>query len=158
MSSGSKQKKTWREKFDMKQEPVIKLPPKNWIEKYGGEKMLIATPLLIDRFIRQIPKGKLITVGKIRSEMARQYQADFTCPLTTGIFVKIVAEVAEEDRKNGKTDIAPYWRIIKDDGTVNPKFPGGVEKQAENLRKEEFEIERKGKTKLRVKNFESFLL
>ncbi len=152
-----KPKKTWREKLEKKQEPVIKLPPKNWIEKYGGEKMLIATPRIIDRFIRQVPPGQLITIGKIRSELARKYQADFTCPLTTGIFVRIAAEAAEEDRENGGKDIAPYWRVTKDDGTLNPKFPGGVEKQAKNLSAEGFEIEKKGTTKLRVKNFEKYL-
>ena len=37
---------------------------------------------------------------------------------------------------DGKTSIAPYWRVVKDDGSLNPKFPGGVERQARRLRAE----------------------
>jgi hypothetical protein len=92
-------------------------------------------------------------VGLIRDHLARKFQADFTCPLTTGIFLRIVAETAEEDRQNGKEDIAPYWRVVKDDGTLNPKFPGGVAAQAARLESEGFAVERRGKTRWRVQNF-----
>jgi alkylated DNA nucleotide flippase Atl1 len=56
--------------------------------------------------------------------------------LTTGIFIRIAAEAAEEDARKGKTRITPYWRVVKDDGSLNPKFPGGVKRQAEKLRAE----------------------
>jgi len=35
-----------------------------------------------------------------------------------------------------KSRIAPYWRVLKDDGSLNPKFPGGVKEQAKKLRAE----------------------
>ncbi len=50
-----------------------------------------------------------------------------TCPLTTGIFLRIAAEAAGEDDGSGKTRITPYWRVVKDDDSLNPEFPGGME-------------------------------
>jgi hypothetical protein len=50
--------------------------------------------------------------------------------------MRLAAEAAEEDASTGKTKIAPYWRVVREDGSLNPKFPGGVERQAEKLRGE----------------------
>ena len=63
-----------------------------------------------------------------------------TCPLTTGIFLNIAANAAEEDKTKGKVKITPYWRVLKEGGSLNPKFPGGVKQQAKHLRQEGFEI------------------
>ena len=98
--------------------------------RFGTGIMLIPTPKLVEELLRRIPKGKLVTVGEIRRRLAADFAADVTCPLTTGIFVRIVAEAAEEDRANGRQRIAPYWRVVKDDGGLNPKFPGGEQLQA----------------------------
>lgn len=98
--------------------------------------MLIPTPKLVDALIRKVLKGKLVTVGELRRKMAADFEVDVTCPLTTGIFVRIAAETAEEDRANGRQRLTPYWRVIKDDGSLNPKFPGGPEQQARYLRRE----------------------
>jgi hypothetical protein len=56
--------------------------------------------------------------------------------MTAGLFVRIAAEAAEEDARAGKTPITPYWRMVKDDGSLNPKLPGGVASQARKLRAE----------------------
>ena len=77
-----------------------------------------------------------MSVPKVREGLAARYPVDVTCPLTTGIFVRIAAEVAEADARCGKARITPYWRVVKDDGSLNPKFPGGVERQAALLRAE----------------------
>jgi len=118
--------------------------------------MLIPTPKLVDGLIRKVPKGKLVTVGELRRKMAADFEADVTCPLTTGIFVRIAAEAAEEDRANGRQRLTPYWRVIKDDGSLNPKFPGGPEQQARHLRREGFAFIRKGKAPV-LKQFEQRL-
>jgi len=63
-----------------------------------------------------------------------------TCPMTTGIFLNIVASAAEEAKAKGEIKITPYWRVLKEDGRLNPKFPGGVMQQAKHLREEGFKI------------------
>ncbi|MCD6457290.1 MAG: hypothetical protein J7K82_00440 [Thermoproteales archaeon] len=40
-------------------------------------------------------------------------------------------------KRSGRADldsIAPYWRILKSDGSLNEKFPGGVKLQVERLK------------------------
>jgi alkylated DNA nucleotide flippase Atl1 len=142
----------WREKMEKPQEPkLVQVPPK--MSQFGKGMMLIPTPKLVDGIVRQVPRGRLVTVGEIRRRLAADFSADVTCPLTTGIFIRIVAEASEEDRANGRKRVAPYWRIIKDDASLNPKFPGGVAQQARYLRDEGCTIGRRG-TKTVLKDFE----
>ena len=61
------------------------------IEKYGGDRMYFAPPMDYDRVMKSIPYGKLTTVGEIRDCFAKQSGADFTEPITAGIFVSIAA-------------------------------------------------------------------
>lgn len=137
---------------------MVDIPPK-MAKRFGTGKMLIATPLLVDNLVRQVTNGKLVTIGQIRERLAKDFCADSTCPLTTGIFLRIAAETAEEDLRAGKKEITPYWRVVRDNGSLNDRFPGGVEGQAEHLKEEGHTIEPgKGKKPPRVKDFESFLV
>ncbi len=155
-----KKGKTWREKLENPPEGLPKVvsgPPK-WEKRFGGRRVLVATPLLVDGLIRKVEKGKLVTINQIRACLAKDFEADSTCPLTTGIFVRIAAEAAEEDLQMGRSEITPYWRVIRDDGSLNEKFPGGVAAQAAHLEKEGHTIEpAKGKKPPKVKDFEKSL-
>jgi alkylated DNA nucleotide flippase Atl1 len=127
----------WRVKLEKPSVPlpkIVRVPPK-WRKQYGGT-MAIAHPLDVDALVRRIRKGSVATVRQLRERLARKYGANHTCPLTTGIFLRIVAEVAEEDRRAGKKNLAPYWRVVRDDGSLNDKFPGGARAQARRLRAE----------------------
>jgi len=153
-----KTRKSWRAKLEKEQEPrVVDVPPK-MVKRFGTGKMLIATPLLVDALIRKVEKGKLVTVRELRERLAKDFKVDSTCPLTTGIFVRIAAETAEEDLRMGRQEITPYWRVIRDDGCLNEKFPGGLATQAARLRQEGHTIEPgKGKKPPKVKDFEQAL-
>ena len=125
------------------------------IKKYGGEKMYFAPPADNDAVMRTVPFGRVTTVGEIRSFFARKNNADFTDPITAGIFVSIAAW-ASYQRKDDQT---PYWRTLKADGELNPKYPGGVEEQKKRLEDEGHTIVTKGRTRLRyvVKDYEAAL-
>jgi hypothetical protein len=155
-----KTRKTWRQKLEEEHPEhgkVVDIPPKMQ-NRFGTGKMLIPKPLDINALINKIPKGKLVTVTQIREKLAKDAHANCACPMTTGIFLRIVAEVAEEDLKNGKGEVTPYWRVIKADGSLNEKFPGGVEAQATRLQEEGHAIEpKKGKRPPRANNFEKSL-
>ena len=152
-----KTRTTSREKLEKPQKPrVVNVPPK--MSRFGKGKMLIPTPQLIDNLIRRVPKGKLVTVSELRRKLAADFAVDVTCPLTTGIFVRIAAEAAEEDRMNGRKRISGYWRVIKADGSLNPKFPGGVAQQSRYLSHEGLAIVRNGKRPPKVKEFERRLI
>jgi hypothetical protein len=153
-------RKSWREKRD---NPVPGLPkvcavPDKWVKTMGGCRVLVPTPMMVDELVRTVPDRKLITVGQIRRRLAESFQADSTCPLTTGIFLRIISEAAEEDRQAGAASITPYWRVVKDDGSLNPKFPGGTEAHARRLQEEGHEIvPGKGKKPPRVAEVEKSL-
>jgi hypothetical protein len=145
-----KRRKTWREKLEKEQEPRVVETPRG--------RMLIPKPLDVDALIRRIPRGKLVTVNQLRERLARDFQADYACPLTTGIFLWIAAEAAEEDISRGVREVTPYWRVIRADGSLNERFPGGVELQAARLREEGHIIEPgKGRKPPRVKAFSESL-
>ncbi len=114
---------------------VVDIPPKMQ-PRLGSGTLLLPSPRDVEGAIRGIRKGTVMTVSEIRRRLAAKYSTDSACPLVTGIFVRISAEAAEEDAREGKTRITPYWRVVKDDGSLNPRFPGGVERQAERLRDE----------------------
>lgn len=128
---------------------------KKSIEKYGGNRMFFAPPLDYDCVMRRIPYGKLITVGDIRAHFARENQADFTDPITAGIFVSICAWASFQRT----IDETPYWRTLKTNGELNPKYPGGAEAQKAKLETEGHTVVTKGRTNIRyfVKDYEKTL-
>lgn len=125
------------------------------IEKYGGERMYFAPPVYYDEIMRRVPEGKLLTVGTIRDYLAKKAGADFTEPITAGVFISIAAW-ASYQRTQDKT---PFWRTLKANGELNAKYPGGVEAQRALLEAEGHTVIQKGRTNIRyfVKNYEKAL-
>ena len=125
------------------------------IQKYGGSRMYFAPPSDYDDIMKTIPYGKLTTVGRIREYFAKQSGADFTEPITAGIFVSIAAWASEQRSEN----ITPYWRTLKANGELNPKYPGGILAQKEKLEAEGHTVVQRGKTNIRyyVKDYQNAL-
>ena len=125
------------------------------IEKYGGDRMYFAPPIEYDKVMRLVPFGKLLTVGTIREYFAKQSGADFTEPITAGIFVSIAAWASYQRSENE----TPYWRTLKANGELNSKYPGGIEAQKLKLEAEGHIIISKGRTNIRyfVKDYEKAL-
>ena len=125
------------------------------IVKYGGSRMLLAPPLAYDAAMRAVPFGKVTTAGEIRAHLARQHQADFTDPMTAGIFISIAAW-ASFQRPERDT---PYWRTLKAGGELNEKYPGGIPAQRALLEAEGHTVVSRGRTRLRwfVRDYEQAL-
>lgn len=125
------------------------------IAKYGGNKMYFAPPIAYDEVMRQIPYGKVITIGKIREYFALKNNADFTEPITAGIFISIAAWASSQR----VSDKIPYWRTLKANGELNEKYPGGIGKQKQQLEQEGHTIIQKGRKKIRyfVQDYENAL-
>lgn len=125
------------------------------IEKYGGDKMYFAPPIEYDKVMKSVPYGKVITVGNIREYFAKLSGADFTEPITAGIFTSIVAWASYQRSENE----TPYWRTLKANGELNPKYPGGVEEQRKKLESEGHTVIHKGKKNIKyyVQNYENVL-
>lgn len=144
---------SWRAKLEKPQEAkIVPVPPK--MQKlHGTGTMLVPRPLDVDAVIREVPRRKLVTVNQIRARLARQYHADSSCPMVTGILIRIAAEAAEEDARAGRKRITPYWRVLREGGRCNEKHPGGIEAQAARLRAEGHVVEAG-----RVKDFQKRLV
>jgi len=142
---------------DSKDMPKIKIiTDEASIKKYGGSRMFFAPPIDYDKIMRQVPSGKVTTVGAIRDFFAKTNNSDFTCPITAGIFVSIAAW-ASEQRNDDKT---PYWRTLKANGELNEKYPGGALAQKEKLESEGHTIVQRGRTNIRyyLDNYQAVML
>lgn len=122
-------KKTWIEKRNSDKPFLIKKTDKKFADIPEGSAMLIATPRIIDAYVKNIPFGKSSDLKTMREDLALSYDAEKTCPVTTGIFLRIVAEAAYEELQAGKDidDVAPFWRIITPKMKVAEKLVCGVE-------------------------------
>jgi len=156
-------KKTWQEKLEGEKNfpKILKLEEKYpcWkaLKKLGanpGDMVVLAPGKEIYNLMKKVPLGKLQTLNNLCTKLATNHEVDYCCTLTTGIYVNIAANAAEEIG-----DQMPYWRTIKNDGSLNPKFPGGIEEQKEKLEKEGFRLIKKGRKNIRyvVKDYEKYL-
>ena len=142
--------------YERKDMPKIQIiTDEKSVQKYGGNRMYFAPPIDYDAVMRRVPFGRLLTVGMIREYFARQSGADFTEPITAGIFVSIAAWASSQR----ETDKTPWWRTLKAGGELNPKYPGGAAAQKTLLEKEGHTVLQKGRTNLKyyVKDYEQSL-
>lgn len=153
-------KKTWTQKLhDSKGLPQIKRFDENKPKTWPAGVYVIPAPAEVDAIMRQVPKGKLITIQAIREILAQKYDTDYACPITTGIFSWVAAHAAQEQAAAGQKNITPWWRTLKTGGLLNEKYPGGLKEQQARLEQEGHTIISKGKSRhLMVKDFKKALI
>jgi len=139
-------RKTWTEKLnDDKGLPRVVRINKRMSKAWGKGTCVIPAPREVDAMMRQVPRGKLITMNDIRTRLAKRHHTTIACPITTGIFARIAAGAAEEAAERGEKNVTPYWRTLKQGGVLNEKYPGGVEGQKRLLKKEGHVVGQRGK-------------
>jgi hypothetical protein len=131
-------KKSWIEKLNCDKKPKTKRIEFDFADIPANSIMFIATPLMIDNYINQIPKGKKVTAQTIRKDLALENNADYTCPVTTGIFLRIVAEAGFEKyhKTNTLKGITPFWRVIEPNSSLAKKLSFGQDFLIEQRTKE----------------------
>lgn len=159
-------RKTWQEKLKDKDSlpKVLKLekgfPCYNAVHKMGaeaGDDVVLVNPSEVVEVMRQVSRGKLITIVEICKRIAKRHGAKACCSLTTGIFIMTAANAAEEARKEGKDLAIPYWRTLKANSFLNDKYPGGQEGHRKLLEQEGHRVIQKGK-RFFVEDFEKNLI
>jgi alkylated DNA nucleotide flippase Atl1 len=147
-------KKTWAEKLKDKENfpKILKLEKKfpcyNALHKMGvseGDEVILVNPSEIREIMEQIPCGKLITLAEICRYLAGRHGVKGCCTLTSGIFIMTIANAVEEAARSGIRMNIPYWRTLKADGYLNPKYPGGEESHKKLLEAEGLAVIQKGK-------------
>jgi DNA-binding FadR family transcriptional regulator len=152
-----KPKKSWREKLaDDKGLPKVCEVTGILSKRWGEGTFVIPAPREVNALMKQVPKGRVVTINELRAALAAKHKTDFACPLTTGIFSWIAAHAAAEAEAKGAKRITPFWRTLKTGGEINPKYPGGVDGIARRLRAEGHKTIAKGKRTF-VADFEQTL-
>lgn len=117
--------------------------------------LLHTSPRELDAVIRRIPEGRVATIGALRTSIAQSHKADDADGATVRICLRIVADAAEEERVGGLGRIAPYWRVVNDDGSMLDELPAGIAVQARVLAAEGVTVLHLGKVP-RVTTVEHF--
>jgi hypothetical protein len=119
--------KTWQEKFSGAKAPHVEVLDKAFAGLDPGQRLLISSPLEIKDFIEAIPRGQIETVANMRKKLAMRHKADATCPMSTGIFVRIVSEVALESvsKSSNPEDVTPFWRLVDPQSAIAEKLSCG---------------------------------
>ncbi len=122
-------KKSWTQKLDPKTEAKIVQLDKDFAGIPAGSDLFVPTPRIVEAYIRKIPKGVSVTPQTLRKDLASEHKAEATCPVTTGIFLRIVAEAAYEQYQAGSRlkDLAPFWRVIDTQSPTAKKLSFGTE-------------------------------
>ncbi|WP_119275221.1 MGMT family protein [Taklimakanibacter deserti] len=150
-------RKSWAERLaDDKNLPLVKPIPPKMVKRSGSGSMVVPAPREVDAAIKVVKKRKLATAREIAGLIARRHGTTVCCPVTTGIFVWIAAHAAHEAELMGRKAVTPYWRVLKNGGELNGKYPGGLSDVKRRLEAEGHVVVRQGQ-RCFVKDYEKKL-
>jgi hypothetical protein len=132
-------KKSWSERFAQSKAPEVKLLDFDFAGLKRGMTMLVSSPHEVAEYIRSIPAGETRSINELRADLAAMHHADATCPASTPIFLRVVAEAAFEDLYNGRgaAEVVPFWRVVEPGSRLAQKLTCGddflrAQREAEN--------------------------
>ena len=116
-------KKTWGEKMKAKP-PHDVILEKDFAGIPKGSKLHISCPVEIAAELKKITPGSTMSIQAFRRKLAEKNNCDATCPVSTSIFLRIVAEHSwEEYSRTGSTrDVAPFWRVFESSSPMAKKL------------------------------------
>jgi hypothetical protein len=125
--SRSKSGTDWELRFDCNREPEVKVLEKAFAGIPQGSRMLVVTPSVIDAAVAEIPFGMIVEAARLRKTLAASFGAEHTCPVTTGIALRVVAERAYLRMQAGVGSVTPFWWAIDPDCELAGKLACGRE-------------------------------
>jgi hypothetical protein len=110
----------WRRRFRSARPPKRVVLNAGFAGLAAGTTMYVGSPAVIADWINRIPAGETRSVARLRNELARAHDAQATCPTTTALFLRVVAEVALADLAAGQPPeaVIPFWRVVAPDSPV----------------------------------------
>lgn len=131
-------RKTWTEKLNPTAKHKVERIDKDFADIPAGASMLVATPQIVREYISAIPEGTSTDIKTMRKDLAASFGAEYSCPVTSGIFLRIVAEHAWEQLEQGVAidDVPPFWRIIDLKSNTAKKLSFGTDFIREQRQKE----------------------
>ncbi len=131
-------RKTWHEKMHPGFPCQVVVTQKKFADIPAGASMFVATPEIVSAYISNIPFGAFTSLQQMRKDLAAEHHADYCCPVTSGIFLRIVAEATWEDIEAGKTpeEVTPFWRMMDPKSPAAKKLTFGTDLLSTMQRKE----------------------
>lgn len=107
-------KKTWAEKLHNGKAPKVEVLDKPMFGMPAGTRLVIVNPEVVLGKVRGVRFGEFRDPAAVREELAAEYGAEACCPLTFGIFLRIVSEAAWDELSSGASleEVAPFWRMV----------------------------------------------
>ena len=120
--------KSWGEKLMGAKPAHISAMTKSMWGMQAGDRLFIATPVMVRDYMKGIRKGSSRSIEQMRQDFAKAHKADATCPMTASIFARIAAEAAIAEMEDGKpvAKITPFWRLIDQKSPIAKKLTCGV--------------------------------
>ena len=127
MTTKPKKPTDWRKRFGAAKPPHVVMLHADFAGVKAGNSMLISSPGEIANYLSRIPPGETRTMDRLRNELARKAGANAMCPVTTAIYLRVVAEVALTDLAEGRRldEVVPFWRVVTPDSKVAKKLSCG---------------------------------
>jgi hypothetical protein len=127
MAEKKKKPTDWRKRFAAAKDPHVVMLHTDFAGVKAGNTMLISSPGEIANYVARIPQGETRTMDRLRNELARKAGANAMCPVTTAIYLRVVAEVALADLAEGKPldKVVPFWRVVLPGSKVAQKLSCG---------------------------------
>lgn len=127
MTTKPKKPTDWRKRFGAAKPPHVVMLHADFAGVKAGNTMLISSPGEIANYLSRIPPGETRTMDRLRNELARKAGANAMCPVTTAIYLRVVAEVALTDLAEGRRldEVVPFWRVVTPDSKVAKKLSCG---------------------------------
>jgi hypothetical protein len=117
-------KKTWKDKMATKPPHHVVLE-KDFAGVKSGSKLHISSPQEIADELRKIRPGETVSLQQFRQKIAQAQACDATCPVSTSIFLRIVAEYAWEEHNERNVplaDLPPFWRVVEPGTPLSKKL------------------------------------
>ncbi len=119
---------SFQERYDTAKPSSIKINDKRFADLEAGTTILIPSPADIAAEIESLEAEELIDLTELRHRLADRHGADGSCPVMTGMNLRIVAEISLEGLDGGAPEdaVVPVWKVVDPKSALAKKLPGGV--------------------------------
>ena len=139
MSPASPKRKTLspQERYDSARPSYTKVNEKRFADLEAGTSVLIPSPQDIELVIYELAPAKTLTLTELRQRLAQRHDADGSCPVMTGMNLRIVADLGLEAIDAGHDpaltagaggEVIPFWKVVEPSSSRASKLPGGPDR------------------------------
>jgi len=104
----------WAERLALSSDIDIQPVPEGRRGMTPGKSMLYPSARMVNEATRTIPEGQGVSPRELRLRLAEAHDADYTCPVTTTMMLRVVTEAANEAHQRGASlgEVTPVWRVL----------------------------------------------